>query len=132
MFLDPNTLFMEIKSNLRFAFPNYETGFWARTDIFPFYELDWQTDLGLLSEIPSSIIPFPLATKEKSNLGYRDDKHLRKQVVESAAKLNLDDAIKSATTISPVQQSALVFEPQNERLLFSRVDSPLGKFVTLR
>ena len=125
-------LFNEIESNLRFAFPNYDSGFWTQANVFPFDEFNWQSDLGLSSGIPSSVIPFPLAREDKHRSVLKEDVLSGKQVVEPASKLNLENAIISAKTLSTVQPSALIFEPHNERLSFARIDSPFGKYVTLR
>ena len=119
----------EIESNLQLAFPNYDIGFWKNSNNFPFYNLDSVTNFG---GIPSASIPFPLATKQTSITGCKNRNIARKQVVESAAKLNLEQALASAATIPAIQNSDLLFKPQMDRLPFSKSDSPLGKFVTLR
>jgi hypothetical protein len=129
---DPKMLLGEIESNLQLAFPNYDIGFWKQSNNFPFYNLDSEANFGGLGGIPSSSIPFPLATKQTSITGYRTRNFARKQVVESAAKLNLEHALASAARIPAIQNSDLLFKPQMDRLSFSKTDSPLGKFVTLR
>ena len=122
-----------MQSNLQLAFPNYDVGFWRRSNNFPFYDLNWQTGAEIFGGVPSSAIPFPLTTENNpSAVNKVHRKQGRNPVVESAAKLNLDRTIASATTLSAVQSSDLLFKPQNNRLSFSKTDPPLGKFVTLR
>ena len=132
MISDPKMLLDEIDANLQLAFPNYDIGFWKHSNHFPFYDIESKSDFGDFSGIPSSSIPFPLATKETSIMGNRKENLLRKHVAESAAKSNLEHALASAASISSIQNSDLLFKPQSDRLSFSKTDSPLGKFVTLR
>ena len=132
MILDSKLLLEEIDHNLQLAFPDYNTGFWRQSNAFPFHELDSNLNLGIFQGIPSSDIPFPLAAEGKSRWKYKNGDPIQKQVIESAAKLNIDRAMQSATTMSAIQTSDLMFKPQNDRLSFSKTDSPLGKFVTLR
>ena len=125
-------LFDEIESNLRFAFPNYDSGFWAQANVAPFDAFSSQSDLGLSGGIPSSVVPFPWAREDIHRSVFKECALSDNQVVEPASKLNLENAIISAKALSTVQPSALIFEPHNERLSFARIDSPFGKYVTLR
>ena len=126
---DPKSLLNEVEDNFRFAFPNYDVGFWRQSNNFPFYKLDSKIRHDNAYGFPSSNIPFPLSTEESQ--ARKSSQISDNPIIESAAKLSLDGTIESAASISPKQSTGLLFKPHRDRLSFSKTDSPLGKFVSL-